>query len=88
MGGASNITKSSSYLANDYYNYSSSHSINCISEAEHYARGRRCGSSHDWSTGYRRSWSPSITNKSYKINFYCIFVCELRCKPVATMCFL
>ena len=59
VGVVTNITKSSSYSASDCRNNSSSHSINCMSEAECHARDRCYDSSHDRSRGYRRSGSLS-----------------------------
>ena len=64
VGVVINITKNKSYSASDCCNISSSHSINCMSEAERHSRDRRYDSSHDRSSGYRRSGSPSRRSES------------------------
>ena len=66
VGVVTNTTKSSSYLASNCCDNSSSHSSNCISEAERHVRGRLYDSSHDRSSGYRRSGSSRISD-SYNL---------------------
>ena len=66
VGVVTNITKSSSYSASGCCNNSSSHSINCMSEVERYARDRSYDSSHYRSSGYRRSGSPTRRSDSHK----------------------
>ena len=63
-----NTTKSSSYLASDCCDNSSSHSINCISEAERHVRGRLYDSSHYRSSGCRHS--GSFSRRSDSNNLY------------------
>ena len=67
VGVVINITKNKSYSASDCCNISSSHSINCMSEAERQSRDRRYDSSHDRSSGYRRSGSPPRRSESYNL---------------------
>ena len=69
VGVVTNITKSSSYSASGCCNNSSSHSINCMSEADRHAKGRRYDSSHDRSSAYRSSGSPSRRSDSYKLYY-------------------
>ena len=73
VGVVTNTTKSSSYLASNCCDNSSSHSSNCISEAERHVRGRLYDSSHDRSSGCRRSGSflrRSDSNSFYKLLLY------------------
>ena len=75
-----NITKSSSYSASNCCNNSSSHSINCMSEAERHARERDVMTVviiglvvTDVTVLLQREMIVIIC-----INCYCIFICELR----------
>ena len=64
-----NNTKSSSNTASDYCNNSSSYFINYVSEAERVDRSRSRDGSHDRSSGYRRSRSPSKRCNSDKLYY-------------------
>ena len=69
MGVVTNITKSSSYSASNCCNNSSSHSISCMSEAERHVEDRHYDSSHDRTSAYRSSGSPSRRSDSYKLYY-------------------